>query len=65
MQSLLAESPWYVTVRRDRAPLAFVLGGGRALVVRRSICLAGIWFFDLWHDAMITLTMVLVGHRCW
>ena len=26
------------------------------------ICLAGIWFLDLWHDAMVTLTMVLVAH---
>ena len=25
------------------------------------ICLAGIWYFDLWHDAMITLTMTLVA----
>ena len=41
-----------------------MLGGGRALVPT-VVCLAGIWFFDLWHDAMVTLNMVLVGHRCW
>ena len=25
------------------------------------VCLTGIWYFDLWHDAMITLTMTLVA----
>ncbi len=59
LQSLLAESPWYVTGAAMCA-LAFVLGRGRALVAA-VVCLAGIWFFDLWHDAMITLNMVLVA----
>ena len=40
--------------------LAFVFGGVRA-VLPTVICLAGIWYFDLWHDAMVTLTMTLVG----
>ena len=60
MQSLLAESPWYVTAIAHRCALAFVLGGARALV-STAVCLAGIWFFDLWHDAMVTLNMVLVA----
>jgi glycine betaine/proline transport system permease protein len=59
MQSLLAESPWYVTAVGILL-LAVVLGGLRALVPT-VICLVGIWFFDLWHDAMITLNMTLVG----
>ena len=59
MQSLLAESPWYVAFAAISA-LAFVFGGLRALV-STAICLAGIWYFDLWHDAMITLNMTLVG----
>jgi glycine betaine/proline transport system permease protein len=59
MQSLLAESPWYVAFAAISA-LALVLGGFRALV-STVICLAGIWYFDLWHDAMITLNMTLVG----
>ena len=59
MQSLLAESPWYVTAAALCA-IAFVLGRGRALV-STAVCLAGIWFFDLWHDAMVTLNMVLVA----
>ena len=25
------------------------------------VCLAGIRYFDLWHDAMITLNMTLVA----
>jgi glycine betaine/proline transport system permease protein len=59
MQSLLAESPWYVTGLAILL-LAFVFGGLRA-VLPTVICLAGIWYLDLWHDAMITLTMTLVG----
>ncbi|MDF1604577.1 ABC transporter permease subunit [Nocardioides sp. YIM 152315] len=59
MQSLLAESPWYVTGLAILL-LAFVFGGVRA-VLPTVVCLAGIWYLDLWHDAMITLTMTLVG----
>lgn len=59
MQSLLAESPWYVTALGILL-LGLVLGGVRALIPT-VICLAGIWYFDLWHDAMITLNMTLVG----
>ena len=59
MQSLLAESPWYVSFVAIAA-LALVFGGVRALV-STLVCLTGIWFFDLWHDAMITLTMTLVA----
>jgi len=59
MQELLAESPWYVSAAGIIA-FAAVFGGLRALLPT-VICLAGIWFFDLWHDAMITLNMTLVG----
>jgi glycine betaine/proline transport system permease protein len=59
LQSLLSESPWYVTGLALVA-LAFVLGRTRA-VVPAVVCLAGIWFFDFWHDAMITLNMVIVA----
>ena len=59
MQELLAESPWYVSAAGILA-FAVVFGGLRALLPT-VICIAGIWFFDLWHDAMITLTMTLVG----
>jgi glycine betaine/proline transport system permease protein len=59
MQSLLAESPWYVSFIGISA-LALVFGGSRAFV-SALVCLTGIWYFDLWHDAMITLTMTLVA----
>jgi glycine betaine/proline transport system permease protein len=59
MQGLLAESPWYVTGLAILA-LALVFGGLRTLVPT-VVCLAGIWYLDLWHDAMITLSMTLVG----
>lgn len=59
LQSLLAESPWFVTGLAMVA-LAYVLGRFPAMVAT-VVCLAGIRFFDLWHDAMITLNMVLVA----
>jgi glycine betaine/proline transport system permease protein len=59
MQTLLADSPWFVTGLAIVA-LAYVLGRTRA-AVSAVVCLAGIKFFDLWHDAMITLNMVLVA----
>ena len=59
MQSLLAESPWYVAFVAISA-LAYVFGGLRALATT-LLCLAGIRYFDLWHDAMVTLNMTLVA----
>jgi glycine betaine/proline transport system permease protein len=59
LQELLAESPWWLTAVAILA-LAAVLGGLRAFVPT-LVCLAGIWYFDLWHDAMITLSMTLVA----
>ena len=59
LQELLAESPWYVTGLAIVA-LAYVLGRARAAIAA-VVCLAGIWYLDLWHDAMVTLNMVLVA----
>lgn len=59
MQELLAESPWWLSALGICA-LATVFGGLRGLLPA-VVCLAGIWFFDLWHDAMITLNMTLVA----
>ena len=59
MQDLLAESPWWLAAAAILT-LAAVVGGVRALAPT-VICLAGIWYFDLWHDAMVTLNMTLVG----
>ncbi|CAN5135484.1 ABC transporter permease subunit [soil metagenome] len=59
LQALLAESPWWLAALAILA-LAFVLGRGQA-VVPTLVCLSGIWYFDLWHDAMVTLNMTLVA----
>lgn len=66
MQSVLAESPWFVS---GAAILLFalVIGGFRtwastlSVVAWTVVCLAGIWYLDLWHDTMVTLNMVLVA----
>lgn len=59
MQELIAQSPWWLTGAAILA-LAAVFGGLRA-VLPTVVCLAGIRFFGLWHDAMVTLNMVLVA----
>ena len=58
-QDLLAESPWYVAFVAI-CLLALVFGGVRAFLTT-ILCLAGIRYFDLWHDAMVTLNMTLVA----
>jgi glycine betaine/proline transport system permease protein len=59
LESLLADSPWWLTGAAILA-LAWVFGGLRA-VVPAVLCLAGIKYLDLWHDAMVTLNMTLVA----
>lgn len=59
LQDLLAESPWWLAGLAIVA-LATIAGGWRALLAA-VVCLTGIWYFDLWHDAMITLSMTLVA----
>ena len=60
MQQLLAESPWWLAALGILA-IAVALGGNEALGVPTLLCLFGLWYFDLWHDAMITLNMTLVA----
>ncbi|GAB3791777.1 ABC transporter permease [Nocardioides ungokensis] len=59
VQSLIAESPWYVTAAAF-ALIAVIVGGMRAFLFT-VVCLAGIYYLDLWNFAMITLTSVLVA----
>jgi glycine betaine/proline transport system permease protein len=59
LQSFLAESPWWLAFA-GIAAIAFVIGGLRVLAITVP-CLLGIWFFGLWHNAMITLAMTLVA----
>lgn len=59
VQSLLAESPWWLAGLAIAA-IAAALGGVRALLAA-VVCLAGIRLLDLWNDTMVTLNMVLVA----
>ncbi len=59
LQELIAESPWWL-VGGAIIALAFVFGGVRG-VAPTVVCLAGIRYLGLWHNAMLTLTMVLVA----
>ena len=59
VQSLIAESPWFVTGTAI-VLIASIIGGVRAFVVT-VVCLAGIYALDLWYNAMITLTACVVS----
>lgn len=59
LQDLLAESPWWLAGGAI-VVLGTIFGGWRALLAA-VVCLAGVRFFDLWHDAMVTLSMTLVA----
>lgn len=59
LQSLLADSPWWLSLA-GLLLLGVVIGGRRALVPS-VVCLGGIYLLDLWHDAMIVLNMTLVA----
>ncbi len=59
VQDLVANSPWYVTCAALLA-IAAIAGGWRALAVT-AVCLGGIYFLDLWNNAMITLTSVVTA----
>lgn len=59
LQDLIANSPWYVSGVAILA-IAAIIGGWRALAVS-AVCLTGIYFLDLWNNAMVTITSVLVA----
>jgi glycine betaine/proline transport system permease protein len=59
LQSLLAETPWWLMAAIVLA-FAFVLGGLRPLLVAVA-CEAVILLIGLWNDSMITLTMTIVA----
>nr|MBA2558891.1 ABC transporter permease subunit [Propionibacteriales bacterium] len=59
LQDLIANSPWYVSGVMILA-IAMVVGGWRALAFS-TLCLAGVYYLDLWNDAMVTVTSVLVA----
>jgi glycine betaine/proline transport system permease protein len=59
VQSLVAESPWFVTGAAILL-IASVVGGLRACAAA-VVCLAGVYLLDLWYNAMVTLTSCLVA----
>ncbi|MFC4785801.1 ABC transporter permease [Nocardioides sp. MAHUQ-72] len=59
VQSLVADSPWYVT-GAALVLIAAIVGGVRAFATT-VVCLAGVYFLDLWYNAMVTLTAVSVA----
>ncbi|WP_082534128.1 proline/glycine betaine ABC transporter permease [Marmoricola sp. Leaf446] len=59
MQSLLAESPWWLAASA-LVLVSAALGGLRA-VVPTVVFGTGILLLGLWHSTMLTLTMVLVA----
>jgi glycine betaine/proline transport system permease protein len=59
LQSLLADSPWWLTALAFLA-LAFLVGGWRPAVITAA-CEAIILGTGLWNDAMQTLTSTLVA----
>jgi glycine betaine/proline transport system permease protein len=59
LQDLIANSPWWL-VAAVLVTIAAILGGLWP-VVSTVVCLAGLYYLDLWQDSMVTLTSVLVG----
>lgn len=59
LQSVLADSPWWLALAALLA-LGLVIGGRRA-ALPSVVCLVLIFVLDLWHDTMIVLTMTLVA----
>lgn len=59
LQSLLAESPWWLAYAGLLA-LSLVVGGLRALVPA-VVGLTGIYLLDLWNDTMVVLNMTIVA----
>jgi glycine betaine/proline transport system permease protein len=59
LESLLSQSPWYVTV----AMIVFiaVLVGGMRVSILAFVLLMAIVFSGLWYEAMITLTQTIVA----
>ena len=59
MQSLLADSPWWLAFAALLA-ISGIVGGTRALFPA-VVCLTGIRLLGLWNDSMIVLNMTLVA----
>ncbi len=59
LESLLAESPWFLTIVMI-AIIAFLIGGVRIALFSSALMLL-IVISGVWHDAMVTLTQTIVA----
>jgi glycine betaine/proline transport system permease protein len=59
LQTLLADSPWYL-ISAVLLAISAILGGWRSAATT-AVCLALLIGTGLWNDAMVTLTMTLVA----
>ncbi len=59
LQSLIAESPWYL-VGFVFIAASLILGGWRSCVIT-AVCVALLRGVGLWNDTMVTLTMTIVA----
>ena len=59
LESLLAESPWFLTIVMV-AIIAFLIGGARIALFSSALMLL-IVLSGVWHDAMVTLTQTIVA----
>jgi glycine betaine/proline transport system permease protein len=58
-QTLLAESPWWLTAA-FLLLLAFLVGGLKAGVIS-TVCLGAVLAVGIWNEAMVTIATTLVG----
>jgi glycine betaine/proline transport system permease protein len=59
LETLLAESPWFLTAAAI-ATIALIIGG-RSVAILSVVLMLGIVYTGLWRDTMITLTQVIVA----
>lgn len=59
VESLLANTPWYITIIAVSLLAAII--GGRFVAILSVILLGAVVLIGLWNDAMVTLTQVLIA----
>jgi len=59
VESLLANTPWYITIIAISLLAAII--GGRFVAILSAVLLGAIVLIGLWNDAMVTLTQVLIA----
>lgn len=59
VESLLANTPWYITI--IAVSLLAALIGGRFVAILSAVLLGAVVLIGLWNDAMVTLTQVIIA----